>query len=358
YTIPVEQQADLASLAYEPFQNLTLSDGDLMLSDRFPASGASITLTATLHNTGDSTIDGAMVSFYDGDPATGGTLIGSRTVPGSLAAHSSALLAITYQPPDQSTPRNIYAIADPLGDVAERSEADNQVSVAAFGPDLVLDESTITYLSGSSVRIQTRVQNQGTAPTSRTDLIYRDGTRTIAIGSIPPLNPGQRTAISTAWSYGALAQGTYQLTAWANEVGVDFAEVDRTNNTASVILTVLPDLLVGRDTLTIEPVGNGSYRVSATVSNASLLHTPATTAAIYLGDPTPESQRLATLNIVGLDPLGSVAISETIQATGPAVLYLVVNPTGTFNEMTNANNIASALIESQAMWVYLPLIHR
>jgi len=55
--------------------NLTISSSDIIFSNQTPTVGDTVTITATIHNTGIAQVDNITVAFYDGDPDAGGILI-------------------------------------------------------------------------------------------------------------------------------------------------------------------------------------------------------------------------------------------------------------------------------------------
>lgn len=57
--------------------DIAISPTDISFSDITPAAGAPITINATIHNFGIGDAERANVTFYDGNPAAGGTRIGT-----------------------------------------------------------------------------------------------------------------------------------------------------------------------------------------------------------------------------------------------------------------------------------------
>lgn len=94
FTMPVDGQTDLMTLAHTFDRNLTLTNAGLAVSDDHPTPGGSVIISATLQNSGDWALDGAAVSFYAGDPNNGGSLIGTTSLSGALAAGYTATLCL------------------------------------------------------------------------------------------------------------------------------------------------------------------------------------------------------------------------------------------------------------------------
>ena len=146
YTVPSLGQTDVLALVHELGPNLTLAEGDLVVSDVHPAPGATVVLTATVHNTGDTPVTAGSVGFYDGDPAAGGVLFATESLAGPLPGGGSAVLTASQTANPGRPLSRLYAVADPDGVVAETDESDNSTSVTAFGPDLSLEVIGLEYL--------------------------------------------------------------------------------------------------------------------------------------------------------------------------------------------------------------------
>lgn len=363
YTVPTEGQSDLYTLSYAPGTNLSMSNGEIGVSNPFAAPGETVTISATLRNSGAKAIAGATVSFYDGDPAAGGALIGTSTLAEPLRAQGSSVVTAPYQVPASAGPRNLYAVADPAGIVAELDEHDNRATLAAFGPDVAIIETGVAYLGGSSMRVQTLVQNRGTAPSARSELrVFRNGGSSypVAVNSVPPLNPGESRLIETPWSYGTLAKGSYELTAICNQNAASFAEVYLANNEATLPFQVLPDLETTSSAVTATSPRPGAVAIKAKISNISLVDSAATTIGVYVDKPGDAGSRIATWTVAALKPLDDTTLEQTIQLSGKHRLYLVIDPDLQAIEATRANNMASIAVDGGApiYRVMLPLARR
>lgn len=101
-----------------------LSVSRIDFSNANPTEGQLIDLSATVENTGYSTVSNVEVSFYDGHP-TNGTIIGTRTV-SSLLVGSSSVVSIPWSA-SLGTHR-IYAVVDPSNSISEVDEENNVLS--------------------------------------------------------------------------------------------------------------------------------------------------------------------------------------------------------------------------------------
>ncbi len=268
YTLPVEGQTDLYTLSHRFVQDLAM--GALTVSDTHPQAGASVTVSATVTNTGALALEGVQVAFYDGDPDAGGTLLDTASWPGTLAAGYTATLTTTYPVPSLGGVRQLVAAADPQDQIAEADETNNRASLFAFGPDLELVGAGVDYWGSSNVGLTALIRNMGTTASPATTIAYRWEaiTGTLAItDTVPPLEAGQAITLTTPWDYGALAQGSYGLVAVVNEGQGDFAETFTDNNVAALTLDVLPDLAVSPLYLWTEPLPDGRVVITGTVYN-------------------------------------------------------------------------------------------
>ncbi len=109
--------------------------------------GQSATISATVNNTGTLGATNAEVSFYDGDPANGGTLIDSVII-ASIDAWMNGLAEVSWDTMGQSGINFIHVVIDPLNSIEEANENNNttliQVDVQSPSkPDLVISSSDI-----------------------------------------------------------------------------------------------------------------------------------------------------------------------------------------------------------------------
>ncbi|MGD9171753.1 MAG: carboxypeptidase regulatory-like domain-containing protein, partial [Candidatus Thiodiazotropha sp.] len=136
-------------------------------------------LTALIGNAGSvTTVSGTQISFYEGDPDAGGTLLGSVELP-TLPGDSAQPVTLEDLP-QLTGGLPLYVVADSSNLVSECDEANNQAWMAApdLRPDLIVesvDATTIQFdmqtlaLSGD---ITIAIGNQGNANTSGGFLLY------------------------------------------------------------------------------------------------------------------------------------------------------------------------------------------
>jgi len=112
--------------------NLSIASSDITFSDPTPTQGETITMTATIRNVAPSEADNVLVYFYDGNPASGGVLIGQTTIP-SIPAYGSSQASISWTIPTASA-NAVYVVVNPLNSIAELTQSDNGLPRASHRP--------------------------------------------------------------------------------------------------------------------------------------------------------------------------------------------------------------------------------
>jgi len=346
-TLPADGQTDIVALAHVFTSSLTMTDTDLALNNPTPLAGQSVTVSATVHNTGDMPLDGVSVGFYDGDPALGGTLIATNTLTAPLVAQTSAVLTTTYTPPGVGGPRTLVAIAAATDSTAMLNGSGYVAHLAAFGPDLQVTAQPIQYAGGVAT-LTTLVSNLGTSAAPATTLVMaRDAITGMPVltVSVPSLQPGQMVTVTTPYTIPAgLAAGSYPLVESVNQNQADFAEANTANNSASVTLLVAPDLIVDATAVTATLLPNGQVAISTSVRNASTVSAPPSDLSVYLD--VPFSTTTLITNVVLPSLAGGVATTVSTtwvpSISGAHTLYAVINASNTVTETRYDNNGGSA----------------
>ena len=360
FTMPTEGQTDLLTLSHVFTRNLTLNNAGLTTSDFHPAPDSNdVVLSAAVHNSGDLATDSVAVSFYDGNPPTGGALIGTVILPEPLAAGFTATLTTTYSVPTVGGPRVIYAVADPANAIAEADETDNTASLAAFGPNLEIVDAGVDYWGGREIGLRTLIHNIGPSASPMTTVaFYREAlTGTLIVtDTVPALAPDETVALNTPWKFGALAAGSYPLVAAVNLTGFD--EIFTADNIYTFTLDVRPDLMVSPYYLWTTSPTETTVLVTTTVFNVSAITATDVVVGFYGDDRLSDSDPLFTQMVVLLGPGESTTLSG--QTAGPlaCTLYVYVNPDGAILETSRANNLAGIDYRGLCERVYLPLVLR
>jgi len=342
YTVPADGQTDLVTLSHVFNRNLTLRDGDLTVSDAYPAPGDTVVLSATVSNNGDLALDNVSVAFYHGDPILSGTPIATRTLEAPLAAGFTATLTTPYPVPISGTVRPLYALADPADVISEVNESDNIAILEVFGPDLEISTADVDYWGGQDVGLQTVIRNLGasTAPTSTVNF-YRDaltGTL-VTTDTVPALAAGAAVTLTTPWNFGDLDMGAYALVAAVNQD--DFAETVMPNNLYTFTLDVRPDLMVNPYYVWTTPLTATNFVVTATVFNVGPITATNVSVAVYDNSSLLDTNVLFTATVQELGPRQTAIISQSLPALVACRVYVLVDPDNTLTETTRLNNFTS-----------------
>ena len=339
YTLPVEGQTDLYTLNHNLRRDLAVES--LSVSDGYPTPGSTVTVSATLVNRGDVPLENVGFVFRDN-----GVDFDSRTVAGPLVAGEIVTLTAAYDVPTTGNVRTLTAVTDPDDTIIEIDETNNTVTLAVFGPDLELVESSVDHWSGSEVGLVSVVRNIGTTASPATTIAYyRDAiTGTLLItDTVPTMAAGEAITITIPWDYGALAEGSYPLVAVVNGGEQDFAETFTDNNETLLILEVLPDLAVSPLYLWTEPLSDGRVVITGTVYNFGSVAAPPVEAAFYVDDPFTDTARINVMTLPELDAAGYAVVTATwnVPTFGQHAFYVTVNSGRTVTETTWSNNLAS-----------------
>lgn len=100
--------------------DLTLSEGDISFQ-------APKFVNAEVHNVGDLDANDVLVEVYNGDPASGGTIIGTDTI-SLISAGGSETATVSWLPLAPSGIHHIYVIVDPENTIDEYDEDNNQAN--------------------------------------------------------------------------------------------------------------------------------------------------------------------------------------------------------------------------------------
>lgn len=103
--------------------NLSISSSDITYTPSVPTIGDTVTITATVKNNGITDANNVTISFYNGDPDAGGTLIDEATIL-NIPRGGSGAVSVNWITPTSGI-HNIFVLIDPADAIAEGSESDN-----------------------------------------------------------------------------------------------------------------------------------------------------------------------------------------------------------------------------------------
>lgn len=149
--------------------NVSVKSTDVGISPNPVNEGLGATVSAIVVNTGTVDLTSVNVSFYDGDPSTGGLQIGDDLIVAQIDAGQSVNLSHVWSQVVGDHDRFIFVTLDAANDIDEFNETDNvgffKVEVNS-SIDLAISEGAITLSPsfpklGDTATLTARVNNQG-----------------------------------------------------------------------------------------------------------------------------------------------------------------------------------------------------
>jgi subtilase family serine protease/subtilisin family serine protease len=344
-TVVVSIRPDPAYFAANPSRATVTIQSDEIPSDlvvsalTVPASasaGDAVTVTDTVRNQGGGPAEASTLRFYLSTDATldaADAGLGSRAVP-TLAVGASHNGSTSVTIPAGTTPGLWYVLAVADGDqaVVESDETNNLAARSIqIGPDLVVSalSAPASAGAGQAIAVTDTTRNQGAGPAAASTTRFYLSTNPTwdaadtALGSraVPALAPGAASEGSTTLTIPAgTAGGLHYLIARADGDGA-VPEASETNNTASALVQIGPDLWVSALTV---PAGAGAGQaiaVTDTTANRGGGPAGASITRFYLS---------ADLYWQATDtPIGSRAVPALAAGAGSTASTTVTIPAGT-----------------------------
>ena len=326
-----------------------------------PGPGESLTVSATVRNSGTGSSASTTLRYYQSSDATittGDTEVGTDSVDGLAASATSAQSLSLTAPSSAGTYYYGACVASVSGesDTNNNCSAGVQVTVVA-PPDLVVQSPSVdnsTPGPGESLTVSATVRNSGTGSSASTTLrYYQSSDATISTGD---------TEVGTADAIGELAAsatsaqslsltapssaGTYYYGACVASVS---GESDTNNNcSAGVQVTVVapPDLVVQSPSVDNSTLGPGeSLTVSATVRNSGTGSSASTTLRYYQSSDatiTTGDTEVGTDSVDGLAASATSAQSLSLTAPSSAGTYYYGACVASVSGESDTNNNCSA----------------
>jgi hypothetical protein len=135
----------------------------ISLSDDEPVTGQPVTVRVTLHNGGQTAAGASTLALYDGNPDSGGTLLGEGTP--AVSGESQTTLDFTWTPTAPG-PHRLFTVSDRDDAVSEFDEGNNltwrDVYVGFQGP-IALDSGNLSADPAYTTTLGYGVVDEGTA---------------------------------------------------------------------------------------------------------------------------------------------------------------------------------------------------
>jgi hypothetical protein len=233
--VPQPGRVDLVVTKRALVKDLALMAGDFTVQGVNYLPGDPLTLSATVHNSGNVAVSNVVVGFYDGDPNVTGILLTNVTLPGWLAAATSAVASTVWVVTDPATNHTLYAAANRAGLAGEFNGSNNVASVSISGTDLSVSLLSYSAETNGSMRVIAQVQNRG-APSATNSVLairrYGSTNTPLATVAVPMLEPGRLAQVALALPSGTQPAGEQIYTLTADETHVT-GDVNTNNNTSS-----------------------------------------------------------------------------------------------------------------------------
>lgn len=241
---PQPGRTDLYVLTHTPGVDPGVSDGSLNLNPTNPAPGSSATVSAVIENFGDVPLTDIPVAFYDGDPNSGGIMIGSMQSVSSLEGGATQQVSVVWNVPPGNASHQVYVVVDPDDTLPDRDRSNNTNSVLTVLPDMVVDSTANTEEGVNSVSLNSEILNQGviaSGPFTVSWLLGSTNGPQIASCQVGSLAPGQSVPAIATWNTAGQAFTTpyvpvYTVVDSSNAV----VEMDKSNNIYLQMVSVVP----------------------------------------------------------------------------------------------------------------------
>ena len=235
--VPQPGQVDLCVTKRALVRDLAIRVGDFTADGGNFLPGDAVTLSAVARNVGDVAVSNAVVSFYDGDPDAGGTLISNAVISGWFEAAATNAVQALWVVPEPATKHTLFAVVNRAGLAAEFDPDNNAQTLAVGGTDLTAALVTYRAETNGALRVYAQVRNAGAPEATNTVLAIRrcDALGTpqagaaLATVAVPALEPGRLAQVALDLPVGTQPEGDafYQLR--ADEAGA-VADVEPDNN--------------------------------------------------------------------------------------------------------------------------------
>ncbi|MEN8265108.1 MAG: CARDB domain-containing protein [Nitrospirota bacterium] len=181
--------------------NLKALHTDISFNPPVADQGGSVEISAIVRNEGFSQADSVDVAFYNGDPESGGVLLGNAFI-ANISQGEASSVSYNWTNIHDSGERMIYLKVDPSNTVAEFNEEDNDTFAALqirSMPDLVISSNSIVLSpsvpkDGDMVQINVTLLNTGEQSASNVTVRALEGSTVIGTQSIDLISGNSQAA--------------------------------------------------------------------------------------------------------------------------------------------------------------------
>jgi len=240
--IPEPGRTDLCILQHTLGYDLSVDSNSIVLEPANPEPGLTATIRATVENRGDLGAENIAVVFYDGDPDSGGSIIGdTQVIAENLIPGGANEVSVSWDvPADSSSSHEIFVVVDPCLAVDDRDRSNNTASTFTALPDVEVENAWSTELSPNLVMLVARIANTGVTAAKHVTVSWRIGSQQgteIGSDSISALACGGAYDASCLWDTNGVFDGNdYVKVFGVASPANDVPECDKRNNVFSLLV--------------------------------------------------------------------------------------------------------------------------
>jgi len=342
YNPPVIGLSDIYLMEHVPAKDLYINSGDISF-DPEPVPDANSLITANVHLKGDFTVTDVKVDIYDGEPASGGSLISTHTIDQMLPGQTKSISTLWHLPGDgQAHP--VYVVVDPDNTIVETDNlSNNKASVSPFSVNLIpAVPSIVGYPTINKVIVGISVKNTGTMNSQSADCQVRKGTATGTIvfeTTLDNISAGDSYATQFEWDVTDDPSGIYDLVVIVDPDNKVVESVESDNQSIGQV-AILPDLQTEQWSASVDET-----TASITIRNVGVKPSDPNTVRVVFN-----SLNLGENAIPSLNPGESVDIEILMsQPVETGRIDVIANPDSTgADEVGLLNNVASIIFFAPA----------
>jgi hypothetical protein len=243
--VPQPGARNLHLLQRSMIKDLRVIPESVSLATESLLPGTNTTITTRVENAGNLAVENAVVAFYLGDPAQGGTLIANQTQTGWWKAGEVRTVSVAWAIPTLTAAPRISVVVDPANAVAEADESNNTQTTSVGGTDLELNLVNQTVRSDGSARVVVSIRNLGQPSSPITNLrlwpAINPGVIPLWSDSISVLVPNANVEIPIDLPAGSVPEISKDYQIKVDEENIS-GDVNADNNSVGLTLSLFIDL--------------------------------------------------------------------------------------------------------------------
>lgn len=337
-----EKKGELRNILRELKPDLTVTSSDITFSNQHPSEGETIDITATIYNIGDLKVENLEVSFYNGDPNIGGTLIGTSIIP-FLDYDSNDTVSIPWVA--EAGVQQIYVVIDPTDLISEFDETNNQAfKEIRIIPDISIVAEDINFSDplpkeGDTIAIEAAIYNNGGTIAENVLVYFYSDNDLIYNVIIPSILENDFVSISAPW---VVLAGNNNISIIIDPLE-QILEWNEYNNKAWKILSIHPDLEISQENIILSSTSlnlGETLTIDAKIRNIGDAHADNVLIELFDGNPY-EDGILIESRIVEISIGGTNVVSfNWIPPIGGHQIFIIIDREDVIFELDELNNIA------------------